>query len=112
MGYATFHERVEDVSSRLKKLSKMQNLGLSPAEISRLQELAAYAQGMADSLDKGGTLDYKSVHLVETLEKALDMVLKDGEIKKGEVKKLIAISEDLVISDEELQELEKEGESG
>lgn len=107
MQYRPFNERTADVSARLAKLSKMPKL--SAEEKARLLELSyMVGEELPAALSKG--LTYKQARIVETLENALDLIEKDGTVKLAEVKKLIQISADLVITEEEMKELETEGE--
>lgn len=112
MAYETFGEKALDAGTRLLELSKNKSISLSPGERDSLAELSKFVMGLPDVLAGGGTLDYKKVRIVETLQKALNMVDKDGEVKLAEVKKLLDISKDMVITDEELSALEKDGEEG
>jgi hypothetical protein len=112
MAYETFGEKAHEVGGRLQKLAKNRKLSLSDDERASLEGLSNFVSGLPGVLERGGTLDYKKVRIVETLQKALDVVEKDGAVKLAEVKKLLDISKDLEITDEEMASLEKEGEEG
>lgn len=112
MQYMTFGEKVDDVGKRLGKISKQKKLDISETERAALGALAKYVSDLPGVLKRGGTLGYREVRIVETLQKALDVIQKDGTLKGAEVKKLIEIAQDLEITDEEMKELEDTGENG
>jgi len=108
MQYLPFNERAEDVALRLARLSR--TAGLGESEKARLMELSnMVGQELPAALSKG--LTYKQARIVETLETALDTIEKDGVVKVSEVKKLIQITDDLEITEEEMKDLEKTGEN-
>jgi len=110
--YTDFRAKLSAISSRLDAILAM-DLPLDARERLSITNLSQYVGGtLARVHAQGQRLTQEDIMLVEQLDLALSIIVRDGVVKLAEVSRLVKIADDLAITEEELKQLEKDGENG